>query len=58
MLREQVRRIDFTPDLSQLYGGIRAALLGPQGTSVNVAKLAETATAADADRGGGVRPYP
>ena len=58
MFREQVRRVDFSPDLSQLDAGTLDALLNPEGTGVDVPELAQATSAKDADGGGGVGPYP
>ena len=58
MFREEIRRIDFSLDLAEFYGGIFDTLLYPEGTSVDVAELAKPGSAADADGCGGVGPYP
>ena len=58
MFREQVRRVDFAPDLSQLYGITLDALLNPKGRGVDVSELAQTTPATDADGGSGIGPHP
>ena len=58
MFREEVRRIDFSLDLAELYGGVFDPLLDPESASVDVAELAKPGSAADADGCGRVGPYP
>ena len=40
MFREEIRRVDFSLDLAEFYGGIFDTLLYPEGMRVNVAKFA------------------
>ena len=58
MFREEVRRVDFSLDLAEFYGGIFDTLLCPEGTCVDVTKFASARTATDADGCCRVGPYP
>ena len=58
MLREQVGRVDLPAGFEEFNRTIAGSLLDPQTLRVNVAELAKSLSAADADGRRGVSPHP